>query len=146
MRFNVRSCYASCAMNSRLALAIAWLLFGSLLLLEGIYEVVQWKTDPMLGESSLRWWHSTGIIPGALSLVLAYQLAWSPKFAKYLGYFLSVLLLLYTVYVLAITPNEFVFRPMLAVQVFTVLLCIATAVHLYRSVLDQSRDVTQPDG
>lgn len=119
-------------MNARIALAALWLLFGIGLIAEGVYEISQWSTEPVLRESSLRWWHSTGIVPGALSVLLAYQLFRAQALAKYLGYFLAALLTLYVLYILALTPAEFIVRPMLLLQIFVIALCIATSVFLYK--------------
>jgi uncharacterized membrane protein HdeD (DUF308 family) len=128
-----KSADAASAMNARTALAVLWLLFGIGLVAEGIYEVAQWSADPALRESSLRWWHSTGIVPGALSVLLAYQLFRAQALAKYLGYFMATVLTLYVLYILALTPVEFIVRPMLLLQIFVIVLCIATSVFLYRA-------------
>lgn len=110
-----------------------WLLFGIGLITEGIYEASQWAAEPMLRGSSLRWWHSTGIVPGVLAVLLAYQLFRAKALAKYLGYFLAAVLTLYVLYILALTPAEFIMRPTLVLQIFVVALCIATGVFLYRA-------------
>lgn len=119
-------------MNTRISLAILWLLFGVGLVAEGIYEVTQWSAQPVLRESSLRWWHSTGILPGALSVLLAYLLFKRQAMARHLGYFLVVVLILYVLYILALTPAESMVRPMLVLQIFVIALCIGTGVFLYR--------------
>jgi hypothetical protein len=117
-------------MNAKLALTVLWLLFGVGLIAQGIYEVTQWGA---LGESSLRWWHSTGILPGLLSIVLAYLLFRDQGFAKYLGYFLAAMLMLYVFYILALTPAELIVRPMLLLQIFVIVLCVGTGVFLFRT-------------
>jgi hypothetical protein len=117
-------------MKTRLALAVFWLLFGVGLVIQGIYEVTQWGS---LSESSLRWWHSTGIIPGMLSIVLAYQLFRGQALAKYLGYFLPAALTLYVLYILALTPADFIVRPILLLQILVIVLCVGTGVFIYRA-------------
>jgi hypothetical protein len=124
-------------MNGRLALGVVWSILGVALVGEGIYEATQWSADPALGESSLRWWHSTGIIPGVLCVLFAYQLIVGARTAKYLGYFLTIVLALYVLYILAITPSEFILRPILAVQIVVLVLCVATCAFLLRSRLNQ---------
>src|SRR5262245_51146523 len=124
MLLNSGSTATSSAMKTRNLLAILWLLFGVGLVSEGIYEVTQWSAQPVLRESSLRWWHSTGILPGALSVLLAYLLFKRQGMARHLGYFLVVILILYVLYILALTPAESIVRPMLVLQIFVIALCI----------------------
>jgi hypothetical protein len=120
-------------MNARAVLAALWLLFGVGLIAQGVHELTLWSAEPVLRESSLRWWHSTGIVPGGLSVVFAYLLLKRRAMARYLGYFLAAVLTLYVLYVLALTPAEFMVRPMLVLQIFIIALCIGTGVFLYRA-------------
>ena len=120
-------------MSARLVFAIVWALLGLGLVGEGIYEVSQWASDPVLAGSSLRWWNSTGIVPGALALIFSYQLLAGHRTAGYLGLFLASALTLYVLYILALTPSEHIVRPMLALQIFVVALCIGTGMFFYRN-------------
>ncbi len=119
-------------MNARLALAMIWLLLGIGLLAEGINEVSQWSAEESLSGSSLRWWNSTGIVPGVMSIVLAQQLYKAKAFAKYLGNALAVALTVYVFYILALTPADRIVRPTLILQILVIALCLATVVLLYR--------------
>lgn len=113
-------------------LSLGWLLLGIGLVAEGIYETFLWSSDPMLQQSSLSWWHSTGIVPGALAIVLGLRLTKTEKFRMILGYSLATALILYVLYIFAITPPEVRVRPLLALQVYVLILSTSTIVLLWK--------------
>lgn len=113
-------------------LSLGWLLLGIGLVVDGIYEIFLWGRDPMLQQSSLSWWHSTGIVPGALAIVLGLRLTKAEKLRMILGYSLATTLILYVLYIFAITPPEVRVRPLLALQVYVLILSISTIVLLWK--------------
>jgi hypothetical protein len=112
-------------------LSLSWLLLGTGLVIDGVYEALLWSGDPMLEQSSLRWWHSTGIIPGVLAVALGFYLTKPGTLQNYLGYPLAILFSLYVFYIFSITPLEFRLRPMLALQLVVVALSISTVFFLW---------------
>jgi hypothetical protein len=113
-------------------LSLSWLLLGIGLFIDGVYEVLLWSGDPILEQSSLRWWHSTGIIPGMFAAALGFYLTKPGTLRNYLGYPLAVLFSLYVLYILDITPNGFRLRPMLALQIAVIALSIGTIFFLWK--------------
>jgi len=115
-----------------LVLSLSWMLLGIGLVIDGVYEILLWRGDPILEHSSLRWWHSTGIIPGLLAVSLGFYLTKPGVVRLYLGYPLSVLFSLYALYIIDITPYAFRLRPMLALQIIVVALGIGTVFFLWK--------------
>lgn len=113
-------------------LSLGWLILGIGLIAEGIYEAILWSGDSMLQQSSLSWWHSTGIVPGALAIVLGLRLTKTGKFRMILGYSLATALILYVLYIFALTPPEARVRPLLALQLYVLILGISTIVLLWK--------------
>jgi hypothetical protein len=113
-------------------LSLGWLMLGIGLVAEGIYETIIWSSDPMLQQSSLSWWHSTGIVPGALAIVLGLRLTKTGKFRMMLGYSLATALILYVLYIFALTPPEARVRPLLALQLYVLILSITTIVLIWK--------------
>lgn len=113
-------------------LSLAWLILGIGLVAEGIYETILWSGDPMLQQSSLSWWHSTGIVPGALSIVLGLRFTKAGKLRMILGYSLATALILYVLYIFALTPPEVRVRPFLAILLYVLFLSISTIVLLWK--------------
>jgi hypothetical protein len=113
-------------------LSLGWLILGIGLIADGIYEIFLWGRDPMLQQSSLSLWHSTGIVPGALAIVLSLRLGKAGTFRMFLGYSLATALILYVLYIFAITPPEARVRPLLALQLYVLILSISTIVLLWK--------------
>lgn len=113
-------------------LSWGWLFLGVGLVIDGLYEVLVWSRDPILAESSLRWWHSTGIIPGLLAVALGYYIAKPGALRLYLGYTLAILFSVYVLYIIGITPAGYRLRPMFALQIAVIVLSFGTAVFLLK--------------
>lgn len=131
--FEGRPADAGGAMKSLgLVLSASWMLLGIGLVIDGVYETLLWIGDPVLEHSSLRWWHSTGIIPGVLAASLGFYLTKPGLVRGILGYPLAVLFSVYVLYIIDITPYAFRLRPMLALQVVVFALGIGTVFFLWK--------------
>jgi hypothetical protein len=115
-----------------LVLAVLWGLLGLGLVIDGVVESSSWTGDPGLAGSSLRWWHSTLIVPGVVAMLFAILLPRGGLAAAVLGYPVAAIFTLYVVYILLLTPSTRLLQPMLALQALVLGLTIATVVYLIR--------------
>lgn len=116
--------------NLRIVLALGWAILGIALLIAGVMDWLSWQHEPVLSKSSLQWWSSTAIIPGAIA-VLTGALIWrTNSLSQYVGYFAASIFAVYVVYILLLTPSESIVRPMLALQVSVLCLSVATFFYL----------------
>jgi hypothetical protein len=120
----------------KVAVAICWVLLGAGLLVSGVVEWWSWRDDPILSASSLRWWHSTGIVPGILAVIVGGLVLKEIAFARLAAVLLAILFALYVIYIILITRPEHLVRPMLAVQILVLGL---SAVTVYYAVLGLKR-------
>lgn len=112
----------------RAALAICWTLLGVGLAIDGLADWWSWQGNPVLTASSLRWWHSTNIIPGVLSVIVGALLWKEIRFARLYACILAIAFSLYTIYIMLLTrPERLVeLRPMMALQILVLLLSVVT--------------------
>jgi hypothetical protein len=113
----------------KVVVAACWILLGAGLAVSGVVEWWSWRDDPILSASSLRWWHSTGIVPGALAIGVG-ALVWKEiAFARLAAFLLGTVFALYVIYILLLTRPEHLVRPMLVLQILVLALSVLTAVY-----------------
>ena len=133
------------AMSSlRVSVAICWILLGAGLLMDGVLDWWSWLDNPILTASSLRWWHSTNIIPGLFAIIVGVLLWKEVAFARLAAFVLASVFTLYTIYIMLITRPERLLelRPMLALQILVLALSVVTA---YYAVLGLRRSSAPAD-
>ena len=107
-------------------LFIYWILFGILLISNGLFDVSSWKNNIELHLTSLRWWKSTTIIPGFIGLLIGVLINYRERISRILGSFLSSVFIIYTVYIILITSPENVISWFFLFQLFVVAFSIMT--------------------
>jgi hypothetical protein len=120
----------------KVVVAICWILLGAGLVVSGVVEWWSWRDDPILSASSLRWWHSTGIVPGFLAVIVGGLVFKEIAFARLAAVLLAILFSLYVIYIMLITRPEHLIRPMFVVQILVLGL---SAVTVYYAVLGLKR-------
>ena len=111
-------------------LAVSWGLLGAAMLIDGVLEVISWSRDSDLSGSSLRWWHSTYMLPGVLAILLAVMIRTGSALTRPVGLFTSFVFALYVIYLMLITPQTLLIRPVLVLQLFVLALSLATITEL----------------
>lgn len=115
-------------------LSPCWVLFGLGLVINGIYEEIQFLSNPRIGSLSLMGWLlATGILPGVLAIILGVSLKKFKRLAKYLGISLSAILALYVWFYASQTSPENMFKvdALRFLQLFVLVLCGATVIFIF---------------
>jgi hypothetical protein len=116
-----------------------WLCFGLYGVVEGILDAWEWHTGPFFEGMSLRWWHSTHIIPGAIGIAYAAGLVAKWRFYRVFGYIVAAFFVFDHSVLLVLTTDAGRMSAWGAWTAFVVVVSLATIAFNIRLSLNASR-------
>jgi hypothetical protein len=111
-------------------LSALWLLLGIGLFIAFMFEMVNFLSSEFLESVGL--WLSLTLLALASggSFLLGARISKLDSRVKWMGFALSILLVLYTLYIMAITPFDAIFRWILVLQIYVLALGVTTVAYL----------------
>jgi hypothetical protein len=112
---------------------VFWVILGIGVLLTTVIDGVALFRSEFADNARIRTSVLLGIPVGVAAVVLGVNIAARPLWVRLLGYGLCAILILYTLFIMAITPTQSLIRPFLLVQVYVLVLCTWTIIILART-------------
>jgi len=125
-------------------LAVLWLALGIGLVADSIVSAIDLLNSEWARKLNI--WVSIlmGTAAGVGAVVLGAKLSSRALWVRVLAYVLCVLFILYTLFILGITPDRALVRPLLLVQIFVLALCAWTVVSLFRAQVLEAQTSNPP--